>query len=394
MSQTNFLIGRGELLTHDIVGPRRMPGKAEVYTFAQAREQLVPQFRSAAKALDELSADACPGDFAVARLMMNPSFIARSYFPTGLLRSTGLESIGSRTVKVKPKAWTRKGQPQETTTTELFVAGKRQAFHKLSQWTETIDAQSDEGEDLTHIEQFAAFAPAERIVSLGGPKDRFFEVGLHLLPDEDPGLIQQAFVKFAQREGVKVHSEVDFVAGNLWFVPVEGKPREVERLARFAFVRVIRPVPKLRGIRPLQRSGGPSVGCSLPTEQALSSEPRVAILDGGLPKHHPIGPWLRSYRKLDEDADDDPHGPEHGLGVTSAVLFGPIQPNGAAGRPFAPVDHLRVLDQESGGEDPLELYRVDDHPILTRRDHSNLTHPQGYLTAAGSVDKSLSGLSV
>lgn len=37
---------------------------------------------------------------------------------------------------------------------------------------------------------------------------------------------------------------------------------------------------------------------------------------------------------------------------------------------------------------------VDDHPILTRRDHSNLTHPQGYLTAAGSVDKSLSGLSV
>lgn len=24
----------------------------------------------------------------------------------------------------------------------------------------------------------------------------------------------------------------------------------------------------------------------------------------------------------------DPHGPEHGLGVTSALLFGPIPPNG------------------------------------------------------------------
>src|SRR6218665_2334960 len=351
MSQTNFLIGRGELLTHDIVGPRRMPGKAEVYTFAQAREQLVPQFRSAAKALDELSADACPGDFAVARLMMNPSFIARSYFPAGLLRSTGLESIGSRTVKVKPKAWTRKGQPQETTTTELFVARKRQAFRKLSQWTETIDAQSDEGEDLTHIEQFAAFAAAERIVNLGGPKDRFFEVGLHLLPDEDPGLIQRAFVKFARREEVKVHTEVDFVAGNLWFVPVEGKPREVERLAGFAFVRVIRPVPKLRGIRPLQRSGGPSVGRSLPTHKALSSQPPH-------PTPHPTGPWLHLSRSPEEDAADDPDGPEHGLGVTSAVLFGPIQPNGMAGRPFAPVDHLRVLDQDSSGEDPLELYRT------------------------------------
>lgn len=174
MSQTNFLIGRGELLTHDIVGPKRMPGgKAEVYTFAQARERMAPQFHSATKALDELPADACPGDFAVARLMMNPSFIARSYFPMGLLRSTGLESIGSRTVKVKPQAWTRKGQPHETTTTELFVAGKRQAFRNLSRWTGTIEAESDEGEDLTHIEQFAAFAPAERIASLGGPKDRF-----------------------------------------------------------------------------------------------------------------------------------------------------------------------------------------------------------------------------
>jgi len=290
--------------------------------------------------------------------MMNPSFIARSYFPARLLRSTGLESIGSRTIKVKPEAWTRKGAPQETPTTELFVAGKRQAFRSLSQWTQTIDGQSAEGEDLTHIEQFAAFASAERIVSLGRPEDRFFEVGLHLLPKEDHSLIQEAFVSFARQKDVALYSETGFVAGNLWFVPVEGKPRDVEKLSSFAFVRVIRPVPKLRGIRPLQRSGGPSVGCLLPTEQALSSEPRVAILDGGLPQNHPIGPWLRAYRELDEDADDDPDGPAHGLGVTSAVLFGPIPPNGTADRPYAPVEHLRVLDQKSSGEDPLELYRT------------------------------------
>jgi len=46
MSRTNFLIGRGELLTHDIPGPRRMFGKAGVYTFVQARERLLPQFCS------------------------------------------------------------------------------------------------------------------------------------------------------------------------------------------------------------------------------------------------------------------------------------------------------------------------------------------------------------
>src|SRR5690606_41221864 len=71
-----------------------------------------------------LSTTACPDDFAVARLMMNPSFIARSYFPTRLLRAVGLESVGSRTVKVTPEAWTKKGPPEESATTEIFVDRK------------------------------------------------------------------------------------------------------------------------------------------------------------------------------------------------------------------------------------------------------------------------------
>ncbi|WP_407471290.1 S8 family peptidase [Xanthomonas campestris] len=358
MSQTNFLIGRGELLTHDIKGPKRKPGKAEVYSLQEAAGRLRPQFSETATALDTLPPEACPGDFGVARLTMNPSYIARSFFPVAMLRTVGLESVGSRTVKVIPDGWTKKGTPQECTTTELFVAGKRQAFRNLKGWTLEIEAESDEALDLAHIEKFSVFAPEERIANYGGKKDRFFEVGIHLLPDEDRLFVQRAFVRYAKDVDVKVHSDLGFTAGNLWFVPVEGKHGDIERLAKFVFVRVIRPVPKLRGVRPVHRSGGVSVGCSLPTEQPLSSEPKVAILDGGLPKQHAIGPWLRSYRVLDEDADDDTEGLEHGLAVTSAFLFGPIQPNGAAARPFAYVDHLRVLDKDAETEDPLELYRT------------------------------------
>ena len=40
MSQTNFLIGRGELLTHEIKGPKRGMDKAEVYTLQQAQRRL------------------------------------------------------------------------------------------------------------------------------------------------------------------------------------------------------------------------------------------------------------------------------------------------------------------------------------------------------------------
>jgi hypothetical protein len=358
MSQTNFLIGRGELLTHEIKGPKRKPGKAEVYTFQQAVQRLRPQFQGAAAELDALPDQACPGDFGVARLAMNPSYIARSFFPVAMLRAVGLESVGSRTVKLTPDGWTKKGDPRECTTTELFVAGKRQAFRQMNAWARDVEAESDEALDLAHIERFAAFAPEERIVSLGKKRDRFFEVGLHLLPDEDRLFVQRAFAKYAKSVEVRVHADLGFTAGNLWFVPVEGVHDSIQRLAEFVFVRVVRPMPKLRGLRPVQRTAGVLVGCALPSEQPLSSEPKVAILDGGLPKHHPIGPWLRSYRLLDEDADDDPNGPEHGLGVTSAFLFGPIQPNTSAPRPFAYVDHLRVLDKDADTEDPLELYRT------------------------------------
>ncbi len=295
-----------------------MPGKAEVYTLEEAARRLAPQFTEAAKALDALPPEACPGDFGVARLTMNPSYIARSFFPVAMLRSVGLESVGSRSVRVTPDGWTKKGEPDECTTTELFVAGKRQTFRHLRSWTREIKPGSAEATDLAHIERFAAFTPEERIVDELGMKDRFFEVGVHLLPDEDRSLVQRGFVKFAKSVEVKLHTELGFTAGNMWFVAAEGRRDSIGRLAAFVFVRVIRPMPKLRGMRPIHRSTGVSISCNLPTEQPLSAEPKVAILDGGLPKDHVIGPWLRSYRVLDKDAHDDPDGPEHGLGVTSA----------------------------------------------------------------------------
>lgn len=358
MNQTNFLIGRGELLTHEIKGPKRGMDKAEVYTLQQARSRLAPQFAEVATGLDNLPDNVCPGDFGVARLALNPSYIARSFFPTAMLRSVGLESVGSRAVKLTPEGWSKKGPPRESTTTELFVVGKRQAFRQLKDWAGHLEDGSNEAKDLSHIERFSSFEPKDRIISFGKEKNRFFEVGVHLLPGDNNQFVQRAFAKYAADVGATIHANLAFSAGNLWFLPVEGKHGDVKRLAEFSFVRVIRPMPKLRGMRPVQRSAGVTVACSLPTEQPLSAEPKVAILDGGLPKQHSIAPWLRTYRELDETAADDPGGLEHGLGVTSAFLFGPIAPNSNAARPFSYVDHLRVLDRETDSEDPLELYRT------------------------------------
>ena len=358
MNQTNFLIGRGELLTHEIRGPKRGMEKAEVYTLQQAKSRLIPQFIEVAANLDSVPDKACPRDLGVARLTLNPSYIARSFFPTAMLRSAGFESVGSRAVKLTPEGWSKKGEPRESATTELFVVGQRQAFRQLKDWAGQLSEGSNEAKDLAHIERFSAFEPEDRIVSLGKKKDRFFEVGIHLLPGNGDQFVQREFAEYAADIGVKIHTDLAFRAGNLWFLPVEGTHSSIRRLAEFTLVRVIRPMPQLRGIRPVHRSVGVKVACSLPTEQPLSPEPKVAMLDGGLPEQHSIAPWLRTYRKLDENAADDPSGLEHGLGVTSAFLFGPIAPNSTAARPYSYVDHLRVLDRETETEDPLELYRT------------------------------------
>jgi len=54
MNQTNFLIGRGHLLTHDIDPPRRKPSKKEAYSLKEAVERLAPEFEATAAVLDEL----------------------------------------------------------------------------------------------------------------------------------------------------------------------------------------------------------------------------------------------------------------------------------------------------------------------------------------------------
>ena len=110
-------------------------------------------------------------------------------------------------------------------------------------------------------------------------------------------------------------------------------------------------------LRPTFRSSRvPMEDVKLPTKGPFDPHIRAAIFDGGVPKGHPFGKWVKSI---------DPPGigrtiaafQKHGVGVTSAFLFGHIDPSKPIDRPYAPVDHYRVLDT-APGQDPHELYEV------------------------------------
>ncbi|MFG1284881.1 S8 family peptidase [Xanthobacter autotrophicus] len=354
---TNFLIGRGEVLAHQVPPPPRNPGRGSVYTLAEAREVLVPQIRQAIERFDDAPAGALPDDVAVAKVIMNPAYISKSSFPQDLLKEAGLEAVGSRTVRVTPRKWARKGPPQEVPTTQLFVAGRRKSFRSLPRFIASAETTDRAAEDFTHIEAIGAVCSADKVKAYADVKRPTYEVCVHMVSGGQD-VVQDAFLRYAEKVGVGALSNLAFLAGNLWFLPVSGNRKQIDRLSQFSLVRVIRPMPGLRSMRPMPMPSSVRLRCDLPTAQPLSSQPRVAILDGGLPDHHPIGPWVNRYESLDPDANDHHDGPDHGLAVSSAFLFGPIRPDGQASRPYSFIDHLRVVDAEIDDEHPAELYRT------------------------------------
>jgi hypothetical protein len=148
-------------------------------------------------------------------------------------------------------------------------------------------------------------------------------------------------------------------AGSLCFLCLKAPRDVIEDLAEFSFLRVLRQMPQLRLLEPVLRGATPSVGkVKLPAEKALDPQVRVAVFDGGLPPNSPIATWVTLH---------EPTGigkplaafVEHGLQVTSSVLFGHLDPGVVVPRPYAHVDHYRVLDEDSGND-------ADLHDVLRR----------------------------
>lgn len=360
MSTSKFVIGRGELLTFQIPPPKRKPGKAEVYSLSEAQEALLPEIDIANSVFLNLSKAAKPGGFVVAKMMLHPGYIAKSFFPSTFLRETGLLSVGSRTVRVEPRTPHKKKVTGVVETTELFIAGHISKFAELRVTASNFETDTNVAKEFARLEHIRPFTAADRLVSFSSNEGNYFEVGLHLLPDCEEQLIS-LFFKYAADTGFNVYKDLVFRAGQLLFVPVKGDRDRVEALADFTLVRVVRPMPKLRGTRPLSRGIPLSINFSLPTLAPISSEPNVAILDGGLPSKHVLAPWVSRHYKSDPEAADVKDYLAHGLGVTSAFLFGPIDANKQAQRPFSYVNHHRILDAASDQEPPLELYRTLGH---------------------------------
>jgi hypothetical protein len=357
----NFLIGYGERLASDIAAPLGGAPKQHPYTFAESRRRLTPKVKAAVRELEGLPRELCPGNQTVALVTLHPTYLAKSYYPAELLRAYGLETIGSRAREVAPEKWTKKKPPASAVTSELFVAGTRPRFQHLADEIGSLREASAGAGDLIKIEDFRMQPTAEKLRPFRSDDDEpLMEVVLHAQPVAEDAFILSGFEDYL--DSLHVNADLAkrrFFAEGLCFLSLR-VPRDIALdVVKYSFLRLAREMPHLRQFRPVSRAtpGFSPFACRLPKQDALDQEIRVAVFDGGVRADAGLDQWI-TRKKTKNLGDAVPEFQNHGTAVTSALLFGPLQDGVTADRPYAHVDHYRVLDADTMKDDQGELFSV------------------------------------
>jgi hypothetical protein len=374
---SRFLLGYGERLTRRVAPPGGGGGAEPAYSFDEARDRLAPMLEDTTAILSNLPLAARPAGEVVGVVTLHPQWMAKSYHPQQLLNEYGLRQVGSRPVAVQPEKWSRQDDPELMASSELYIAGQLQSFQT---WGSDLEnAPASLSQQIRRLESVRAPRAQDRLRSIDGESSEtdLFEVVLHASASPSEQYILSAFTEYAASLQVRPHLDRRLHVGGLCFLPVEAQEVDLPRLADFSFLRVARPMPRLRRLPEIERSvSAPSLRpAPLPAEGAVASDLRVAVFDGGLDPASELRPWSRSF----DCPGLEPPVPSqrlHGHDVTSALLFGPLVAGQPAPRPFATVDHYRVLDNASGS-DPFELYealrRIDEVLRSRRYDFFNLS---------------------
>src|SRR5690625_436334 len=352
MSEPKYLLGNGERLSAPTERKSGGSPKKYPYGFSEALERISSGIRSVSDYADGLINEACPSDKIVFSLTLHPRLLSKSDFPDDLFRSTDLRVVGGRSRYVEPEKWgTTKGVGGAVTDC-LFVATNRSSLRSLPETMARFSEGSKEGAQLQTIEAINVVKPVDRIKRNVYGSQHAFEVVLH--SDGDENVLDQFYTFAAMYEGVVDRSRVRF-GGGVIFVPVKLERDRISEVAHYSFLRAIRPMPRLRTFRPPVLREGVGELPQLPDPGVTVGEKRVAIFDGGIPASSPVLPWVNYIEPIGIGAPNN-EALGHGEAVTSAFLFGHLTPTSVVSIPPARVDHIRVIDRNTGRDGDYECY--------------------------------------
>lgn len=341
MAKNNLLLGNGQALVGPTDWPNPPSRKGDVYSLQQARDHLHPQLELFARTAARIAPEAAPRGQVVGKVLVHPEYLAKSFFPAGVLRTAGLAHLGTRSKSITPRHRLRKRDPDKPMfTAELLVAGTPEEFKMLDQLLMTSQVKAMQL-DLMRIEDIGLMVAGDRIRALRPLSDGtlLLEAVLHAGEDDDD--ILSDFAQWTKMCNGRADLERTISIDSLSFMPVHIPASAVEHLAVFTHLRVLRSVQTLREEKSRLRSVTDMGAVSIPVGSPVTDAFRVAIFDAGLDTTR-VGDWA-TENIWPETAVTVPAYIAHGSAVTSAVLFGPVDLAAAElPRPFVPVDHFRI----------------------------------------------------
>jgi len=358
MSNPRYLIGQGEKLSEEISRPTRNGGdKAHPYSFIEARRRLSPQWKSTARAIEFLPDLACPGGEAALEVTLHPSYLAKVYYPAGLMRELGLRHLGSRAVHIVPTKVVAsraeesgKAQPAPV----LYLAGNADRLVEFGNTVAQWAPHDTNVEDAFRRIESVTTPGRNRLKSLSTRFDERdtipMEVVLHNPEELSNGTVVQTFARFMRSLEIRFDLDRLRQAGGLAFLPILTPRDRLDDVLKFSFLRALREAPRIVPFDPVARSTSPNFPVAIANEDAAAPDLSVAIFDGGLPENHGLDRWVTLH---DAPGVGAPvlGAQQHGLAVTSAFLFGPIVQGQPLVRPYANVDHWRVYGDGDGDND-------------------------------------------
>lgn len=351
-SKGNLLIGKGEKLIENGDWKANSRPKPRPYTIEQQRSFFGPMLDKLAQTALHQSPKLAPRSEIAAKITIHPEFLAKSYFPTSLLGNAGLRLIGSRAVDITPRKMVRGKPPRRLPTAVLIVAGTAESYVRASALLADTETSKKVQDCFVCLESIDPFSPQDRKNGLNFTKfDGNVEVVLHAsINDLD---INRAFFDLARGLNARFDDQRARTIGGLTFLPLQIKADAAQEfigaVESFTHLRAIRNMPVLTD-DPIAPDSGMTRSLafapSFPTEAAVDESMRAVIFDGGFTPN--LLPWVNALDAPDLAAAQS-NQLEHGQAVTSAFLFGAIEPTQhTIPPPYCNVDHVRVLPSTSG----------------------------------------------
>ncbi|GAB5507903.1 MAG: hypothetical protein Rhirs2KO_30660 [Rhizobiaceae bacterium] len=386
MASPRYLIGQGEKLSEEIARPPRgMGDKAHPYSFDEARGRLAPQWKDTAAAIEALPELALPSGNAALEVTLHPSYLAKSYYPANLIRELGLWHLGSRAVHIIPNKVVAaradesgKAQPAPV----LFLAGAADALVEFGENARSWAPRDERVEDEFRRLESVATPGKSRLKAF---TDRFakraaipLEVVLHNPEHQGSKDVVGDFAKFLRSLDIWYDLDRRRQVGGLAFLPILAPREQLEDVLEFAFLRILREAPRIVPFDPVVRSVGHAFPVELSSEDAIAPDLSVAIFDGGLPDGHGLEKWVTLHDAPNVGAPSAA-GQRHGLAVTSAFLFGPLNQGEIPAQPYANVDHWRVFGENDNDFEAFDLLdRIEDVLTSRRYDFINISLGPSY----------------